>query len=128
MGFDVSKGRRPATGSKDNGRAFDAAIRKANEKATENKKLRRLTVHSLCHSFASIHLMNGTPIPEVSAMLGHANVNTTLTVYTHFIPKMRTNSAATLARSIFNGQNSESDQVDHVKDTSEEKAAVSWLR
>jgi hypothetical protein len=39
--------------------------------------------------------MNGTPIPEVSAMLGHANVNITLTVCTHFIPKMRTDSTET---------------------------------
>jgi integrase len=45
--------------------------------------------------------MNGTPIPEVSAMLGHANVNITLTVYTHFIPKMRTNSTEKFAASIF---------------------------
>ena len=75
-------------------RAFDAAIKKANENARQDAKLRRLTVHSLRHSFASIHLMNGTPIPEVSAMLGHANVNITLTV----------------AAAIFSG-----DQVGHLK-------------
>ena len=45
-------------------RAFDAAIKKANENARDDEKLRRLTVHSLRHSFASIHLMNGTPIPD----------------------------------------------------------------
>jgi integrase len=107
-------------------RAFDAAIKTANEKAKEEKeKLRRLTVHSLRHSFASIHLMNGTPIPEVSSMLGHANVNITLTVYTHFIPKMQTDSASTLAAAIFSGQKALSDQVDHLKDTSEGKATVS---
>jgi integrase len=82
-------------------RAFDAAIKKANENAREDQKLRRLTVHSLRHSFASIHLMNGTPIPEVSSMLGHANVNITLTVYTHFIPKMQTDSSSSLAAVIF---------------------------
>jgi hypothetical protein len=65
---------------------------------------------SLRHSFASIHLMNGTPIPEVSAMLGHANVNITLTVYTHFIPRMQTDSASRLAEAIFSG-----DQVGHLK-------------
>jgi integrase len=48
--------------------------------------------------------MNGTPIPEVSAMLGHANVNITLTVYTHFIPKMQTDSATRLAAAIFSGE------------------------
>jgi integrase len=94
-------------------RAFDAAIKAANENAKEEReKLRRLTVHSLRHSFASIHLMNGTQIPEVSAMLGHANVNITLTVYTHFIPKMQTDSSSRLAAAIFSG-----DQLGHLKTT-----------
>ena len=88
------------------GRAMDAAIKKANEHATANETLRRLTIHSLRHSFASIHLMNGTPIPEVSAMLGHANVEITLKVYTHFIPKMRTNSADRFAAVIFGDKKS----------------------
>jgi integrase len=96
-------------------RAFDAAIKKANENAREDQKLRRLTVHSLRHSFASIHLMNGTPIPEVSAMLGHANVNITLTVYTHFIPKMQTDSSSKLAAAIFSGNKPGGDQVGHLK-------------
>jgi integrase len=96
-------------------RAFDAAIKKANENAREDQKLRRLTVHSLRHSFASIHLMNGTPIPEVSAMLGHANVNITLTVYTHFIPKMQTDSSSRLAAVIFSGNKPDGDQVNHLK-------------
>jgi integrase len=107
-------------------RAFDATIKKANEKVKEEKeKLRRLTVHSLRHSFASIHLMNGTAIPEVSAMLGHANVNITLTVYTHFIPKMRTDSSSRFASAIFSGQKADSDQLGHFKDTLEEKSANS---
>lgn len=82
-------------------RAFDGAIKNANHGKREDEKLRRLTIHSLRHSFASIHLMYGTPITEVSAMLGHADVTTTLQVYSHFIPKMRTNSAARFAASIF---------------------------
>jgi hypothetical protein len=47
-------------------------------------------------------------------MLGHANVSITLTVYTHFIPKMQTDSAAKLAASIFQGG--------HFLDTSEDNA------
>jgi hypothetical protein len=50
--------------------------------------------------------MSGTAIPEVSAMLGHANVNITLTVYTHFIPKMQTDSAARLSSSDFRRRSS----------------------
>jgi hypothetical protein len=49
--------------------------------------------------------MNGTPIPEVSAMLGHTNVNITLTVYTHFIPRMQTDSSRDLQRRFSAGKN-----------------------
>ena len=62
--------------------------------------------------------MNGTPISEVSAMLGHANVNITLTIYSHFIFKMRTDSAARFAASIFNGQNLVTGRDVHHKATS----------
>src|SRR4030095_7096311 len=82
-------------------RALEKAIKKANDKVAEDQKLTQLTIHALRHSFASIHLMQGTPIPEVSAMLGHADVTTTLRVYSHFIPKMRTDSTQRFAASIF---------------------------
>jgi integrase len=105
-------------------RAMDGAIKKANENAKNDKeKLRRLTVHSLRHSFASIHLMNGTSIPEVTSMLGHANVNITLTVYTHFIPRMRTDASSRLAAAIFSGEKPDGDQLGHLKDTLEQKTA-----
>ena len=65
--------------------------------------------------------MNATPIPEVSAMLGHANVNITLTVYTHFIPKMRTNSTEKFAASIFNKKNPFGEGVIYDKTTYWEK-------
>jgi len=108
---------------------MEAAIKKANEKikGEGEKQLRRSTVHSLRHSFASIHLMNGTPIPEVSSMLGHANVNITLAVYTHFIPKMQTDSSSRLAEAIFSGKKPDDDQLGHFKDTLEEKAANSLV-
>jgi len=48
-------------------------------------------------------------------MLGNANVNITMTVYVHFIPKMQTDSAAKLAAAIFSGEKPVSDQVDHLK-------------
>jgi len=102
-------------------RGFDAAIKKANQNAREEDKLKRLSIHSLRHGFASIHLMQGTPITEVSEMLGHANVNITLTVYSHFIPKMRTDSTARFAASIFNSKNPFGDEGVHDKTTYWEK-------
>jgi hypothetical protein len=53
---------------------------------TKKAGVKMLTVHSLRHSFASIHLMNGTPVQEVSALLGLHNV----IPYRNFIPKTRT--------------------------------------
>ena len=52
-------------------------------------------------------------------------LNHTLTVYTHFIPKMKTDAAATLASAIFKAQNSDEGQVDHHTDTCAENSAVS---
>jgi integrase len=77
----------------------------------------RVSIHNLRHTGTSIHLMSGTPLPKVSAMLGHANVNITLTVYTHFIPKMQTDSADRLAAVIFSTEKAVDDEVVHVKTT-----------
>ena len=99
-------------------RALDRAVKKANENVKqESQKLPRLTIHSLRHSFASIHLMQGTPAPEVSAMLGHASVDITLKIYAHFIPKMRSDSTARFAASIF-----KPNQDGHFSDTSEKES------
>ena len=83
------------------------------------------TVHSLRHSFASIHLMSGTPPAEVSALLGHADVSITMRVYTHFIKSMRTESSAKFAAAISATEKPVSDQAGHLMDTLGEQAANS---
>ena len=60
--------------------------------------------------------MLGVPITEVSAMLGHADVTTTLRVYSHFIPKMRTDSTSRFAAAIFNQDGHFLDTSTKVKD------------
>ncbi len=47
----------------------------------------RVTVHSLRHSFATSLLMAGTPIQDVQALLGHANIATTQ-IYAHCLPRL----------------------------------------
>jgi integrase len=44
------------------------------------------TPHSLRHVFASVALSNGIPITDVSAWLGHRNIQTTFGIYGHLVP------------------------------------------
>jgi len=57
------------------------AIRSASQKAGINK---RVTTHTLRHSFATHLLESGTNIRVVQKLLGHANVKTT-EIYTHVL-------------------------------------------
>lgn len=45
------------------------------------------TLHNTRHTFASIMLNNKVETLWVSSMLGHKNLNITLGIYTHFMPK-----------------------------------------
>lgn len=44
------------------------------------------TAHSLRHVFASVSLSNGIPITDVSAWLGHRDINMTYAIYGHLVP------------------------------------------
>jgi integrase len=46
--------------------------------------IKRATVHTLSHSFATHLLQNGINIREVQSLLGHKHVETTM-IYTHVI-------------------------------------------
>jgi integrase len=61
-------------------------------------QLRRVTMHSIRHSFATALIAAGTPIPEVQSYLGHARATVTLDTYAHFLPRQRTDAIANLAR------------------------------
>ena len=51
--------------------------------------LEGVSLHSLRHSYASIAISNGVPIPAVSERLGHADQNITLSIYSHALPADR---------------------------------------
>lgn len=44
------------------------------------------TIHTFRHTFATVGLAKGIPITEMSRILGHADVSTTLNMYSHAIP------------------------------------------
>jgi integrase len=54
---------------------FFAALRRA--------RLRRIRLHDLRHTAASLMISTGADIASVSRQLGHANVSITLAIYTH---------------------------------------------
>src|SRR5262249_35253988 len=47
--------------------------------------VRRVTWHILRHTFGSLLIMRGVPVPAVSALMGHSNVSTTMR-YIHLAP------------------------------------------
>src|SRR5215813_7797134 len=76
-------------------KALDQAIAKA-------EITKRLTPHGLRHTFASLLLADGVPVPEVSALLGHKDSYVTWKVYAHFVKKEST-AVQDLATSILAG-------------------------
>jgi len=63
---------------------------------------KRLTPHGLRHTFASLLLADGVPVPEVGAYLGHKDCGITLKVYAHFV-REETRAVHDLASSILAG-------------------------
>ena len=57
---------------------------------------RKITPHSLRHTWASLHLAAGTPVHWVQKQGGWASAKMLLDVYGHFVPKQGANYAANL--------------------------------
>jgi len=58
--------------------------------------LPKLTLHQLRHTSASILIDNNEDVSSVSARLGHANIYTTLNMYTHAVDKLGKKPAQTM--------------------------------
>lgn len=62
-------------------------------------EVKRLTLHKLRHTFASLLLARGVPITKVTGLLGHRDPVITLKVYAHFVQDKK-NDVQDLATSI----------------------------
>lgn len=66
-----------------------ALLQRGLHPALQRAGIRIVRFHDLRHSFASNLLESGVDVVTVSKALGHANVQITLTIYAHAVPKAR---------------------------------------
>lgn len=62
--------------------------------------LKGFRFHDVRHAFATLNLANGTPLREVSALMGHSTANTTLSFYARIIEGQGRQAINDLARSL----------------------------
>jgi integrase len=68
--------------------------------ALEGAELRRVTIHSLRHTFASALIIQGYPVTQVAYLLGHSSPSITLSVYSHWFKDVKTDAMAGLAKMV----------------------------
>lgn len=64
-------------------------------------QMRRIRLHDLRHTSASIGLASGESLLEVSRRLGHSSITITADTYSHISPMVAKESAERLARHVF---------------------------
>ncbi len=72
----------------------------------EKLNIEKRSLHNTRHTFASLMLNNGIEAIWVSNMLGHENLNITLKIYTHYMPKKEKMSIEFLEKRYKNGTHS----------------------
>ena len=75
------------------------------QRTLKHLKLERRSLHNTRHTFASMMLNNGIDPLWVSNTLGHENLNITLSIYTHYMPKKQKMVIDFLEKRYKNGTN-----------------------
>ena len=68
---------------------YPDTISKRFKKILEKNNLKKITFHKLRHTSATLLINSNIDINSVSKRLGHANVSTTLNIYTHVLEKTK---------------------------------------
>lgn len=67
----------------------NTGVNKALKKILKELKIEEISIHGLRHTHASILFFKGISIQYISERLGHADVDTTIRIYTHLIKELR---------------------------------------
>jgi integrase len=70
-------------------------------RAHPDEPLRRLVLHGLRHTWATLALHEGIDIQVVSERLNHSSTHVTREIYTHVTPPMQSDAAERVAARIF---------------------------
>jgi integrase len=73
-----------------------ATVERAFAKLVAREELPRLRFHDLRHTAATLLLLSGVPVAEVSRILGHANPSITYKLYAHTIPSAQQQAVAAM--------------------------------
>ena len=71
------------------------------QRLMRGSELRRIRLHDLRHTHATILLKAGVPVKVVSERLGHSSPAFTMTVYQHVLPGMQADAAAAFSAAVF---------------------------
>lgn len=69
-------------------------------RALEAAGLPKVTLHDLRHSYATVALAAGVPMPVIAATLGHSSLRVTADLYAHVTPELHEEAAAKVAEAL----------------------------
>lgn len=75
-------------------------VQKSLQDVCKRLDLPLIGTHGLRHLHATLLLSDGLPVPAVSARLGHANPQVTMTVYAHALPQQDREAASVIDRAL----------------------------
>lgn len=89
------------------------------ERFLKSKGLRRIRLHDLRHTNASLMLMYNVPAKVASQLLGHSSIGITLDLYSHVIGELQTEAARKIDTGIFKKLEQKPEQADEEQISSE---------
>jgi integrase len=92
-------------------------------RALRRAKLRRIKLHDLRHTAASLMIATGADIAAVSRQIGHANMSITLNIYGHFFARRATPGLGAKMDDLIKAENASAALVVALADSAEAGAA-----